>query len=318
MTKKLVCEKALVWSVPLHAYAIHPKWSHADPTTNLVLVTPSGNPLQLKNLTFNQVAMSYDLKRNEEFISPTALTFSNNRDHFVTGSNKRIAIFDVNTKRPLQNLPTLSEGVGICGIVSSLAISAMGVLAAGTLSRWIGLYDAEGRGAEQVCFSVGNEHPNVQGCGISSLHWSADGFYLYVAERYSACVLVYDMRRGQLLSKLCGRYGETYQRLGVQAGHDRIGGQAVLAGGTDGRVSVWHYPQWFEGDVEPTSTHQMHTDAVSSIAVCPRSHGRHLATCSGSRRTAGAVGSGSDFSVKIWTALDASADDATPLRDRTF
>lgn len=298
--------------MPLHAYAIHPKWSLADPATNLVLATPNGNPLQLKNLILNQTVMSYDLKRNEDFISPLALVFSNNHDHFVTGSNKRIAIFDVNVKRPIQNLPTSSTGVGVRGIVSSLAISPMGVLAAGTFSRWIGLYDAEGRGAEQACFSVGNERPCIPGRGVSSLHWSADGFYLYVVERYSACVLVYDMRRGQLLSKLCGRYGRTYQHLGVQTGHDWLGSQAVLAGGTDGRISVWHCPQWFEGDVEPNSTHQMHADAVSSVAVRSQGCGRYLATCSGSRRTSGVVSSGSDFSVKIWTAHDASADRTIP------
>ncbi|KAI4287721.1 MAG: hypothetical protein L6R35_003014, partial [Caloplaca aegaea] len=80
----------------------------------------------------------------------------------------------------------LSEGGGvgvggIKGIVSALGMSPEGYLAAGTFSRWIGLYDGHGRGGSVGAFEL---DPSG-GTGITQVLWSADGRYLCVAERCS-------------------------------------------------------------------------------------------------------------------------------------
>ena len=150
------------------------------------------------------------------------------------------------------------------GIVSCLADnpSGDGVLAAGTFTRQIGLYAAHGSGDMIATFSVeGTEAERViGGKGITQVVWSGCGRYLYVVERKSDGVFVYDIRvAGRLVGWLEGRTAVTNQRLKVDVvpGGEH-GMEELWAGGTDGMVRVWTDPAGAVGGKKPAWERKVH------------------------------------------------------------
>lgn len=140
------------------------------------------------------------------------------------------------------------------GIVSALSLqSSEGMLAAGTWTRWVGLYDTAGIGGSVATWSIAeaaDKHAGIGGTGITQTAWSACGRYLYVVERKSRGVLVYDIRvMGKLAAWLEGREAETNQRLGVDVFEGKDG-MEIWAGGTDGVVRVWEGVGKTEGPLE--------------------------------------------------------------------
>ena len=148
------------------------------------------------------------------------------------------------------------------GIVSCLGTGGGGgvggVLAAGTFTRWVGLYDGGGRGGTVGVFEVrkgeGDAEGGCEGTGVTQVLWSVCGRYLCVVERGSGGVGVWDVRvTGRRLSWLKGRRAETGQRLGVE-----VVGDCVWAGGKDGMVRVWEGLGEKEGVVEPAWEFRAH------------------------------------------------------------
>lgn len=230
-----------------------------------------------------------------------------------------VSTFDINRngQGPLSRVHTTpsrrdraSRGIkggcemGMKGIVSALRMSCEGLLAAGTFSRWIGLYDGYGRGGTMGVFEINGTDPEGtdSGSGITQVLWSSCGRYLCVAERTSDGISVYDVRgTGRRLSWFCERKARTNQRLGVD-----ILGSEIWAGGTDGIVRIWESVGMLEGDISPSRVFEAHdgnffsfssflcmvfgtglisasSDAVSSTILHP--FGAVLATCSGQRHS---------------------------------
>lgn len=154
------------------------------------------------------------------------------------------------------------------GLVSALALqpdadiqAGSAMLAAGTWTRWVSLYDMCGLGGTVSTFPVAaaaDEIAGIGGRGVSQLEWSDCGRYLYVVERKSDGVLVYDVRvAGKLLAWLKGRDADTNQRMAI----DVFGGQdgmEVWAGGRDGSVRVWEGVGAQEGAVEASWAWKAH------------------------------------------------------------
>lgn len=202
---------------------------------------------------------------------------------FFAGTDSTISVFDLhrNGEGPVSRMPTIPSrrkkivggGVGMKGCVSAMGMSgADGVLAAGTFGRWVGLYDGYGRGGTVGVFSVAaGDHgmedgvgagEGYDGGGVTQVVWSACGRYLYVAERMSNAVLVYDVRvLGRRVAWLRGRKAESQQRLGVE-----VWGREVWAGGTDGVVRVWEGVGEREGAVDPCWEFRAHDGKCFS---CP-------------------------------------------------
>jgi hypothetical protein len=195
------------------------------------------------------------------------------------------------------------------GLVTAMALSE-GVLAAGTNTRQVGLYAGDGCGETLGVFHLPEDEEDGGG-GVTGLSWSACGRYLYISERRSDVVSVYDIRvTGHRMASFCGRKAQTNQRLGVDVATG-LGGE-VVAGGIDGMVRIW---QGGEGGGECVGAWQAHQDVVASAVVHP--FGSVVATCSGSRKTFG-LGNGAhddssssgeeeesseglwDNSLKIW------------------
>lgn len=155
------------------------------------------------------------------------------------------------------------------GIVSAMSISSDSMLAAGTFSGAVGLYDHEGSGSTIAVFELGE-----RGGGVTSLKWSASGQYLYVVQRRCSEILVYDVRKvNGLVATLKGFHGETNQRIGVDV---RENGEC-WGGGTDGVVRVWD----METKDEPVREWKAHEGTVSATAIHPSAS--VVATCSGHR-----------------------------------
>jgi telomerase Cajal body protein 1 len=194
-------------------------------------------------------------------------------------------------------------GVGMRGIVSCLSLQPLdaslgnSLLAAATWTRWVGLYDACGLGGTVANWSIASAadlDAKISGAGVSQTLWSPCGRYLFVVERKSCGVLIYDIRvTGRLVGWLDGRAAETNQRLGVGA-FGKVGGEGneladteIWAGGVDGVVRVWKWSgRSDESDGEaglmPKKEWQAHDNAVSSVAVHPS--GTVVATSSGQRQ----------------------------------
>lgn len=218
---------------------------------------------------------SYPLvsKTTEEYISPHSLLFSIHNPHtFFAGSLNLISSFDINRngEGPVERMPTVPSkrsqvvgGIGgIKGIVSALGMSSEGILAAGTFSRWVGLYDAYGRGGSLGAFQLQADRSSQEaGTGITQVLWSLDGRYLCVAERCGGGVGIWDVRgTGKKLAWMRGRNAETNQRMGVE-----MVGNELWAGGLDGRVRVWHGVGEREGIIDPTWEFEAHTGIIIPI-----------------------------------------------------
>ncbi|CAO1601392.1 hypothetical protein XANCAGTX0491_005055 [Xanthoria calcicola] len=278
---------------PVYATSLHPSYTLQDPASTLYLASPRSLPIRLLSPFSRSILASYPLvsKTTEEYISPHSLLFSIHAPHtFFAGSLNLISSFDINRngEGPVERMPTVPSkrskvvgGIGgIKGIVSALGMSSEGILAAGTFSRWVGLYDAYGRGGSLGAFQLQADRSSQEaGTGITQVLWSVDGRYLCVAERCSDGVGVWDVRgTGKELAWMRGRNAETNQRMGVE-----MVGNELWAGGLDGRVRVWHGLGEKEGIIDPTWEFEAHTDAVS----CATWHysGTVLATCSGQRHS---------------------------------
>jgi hypothetical protein len=248
----------------------------------------------------------------EAYLPVASLIWPRPGTHFIAGTTNRIALFDVSrpdlslSPDPLLTIPTIPStrhlakggGVGMRGTVSALASQPIidaadgaggdgGLLAAGTWTRSLGLYDVMRSGQCVATWSVAGaasqEVAGVGGKGVLQTLWSPCGRYLVVNERGATGLLVYDLRgTHRLLGWLEGRDGRTNQRLScdVFPGTERVGGFEVWAGTKDGSVVVWEGVGNQEGGVAPSWDWKAHGSAVGATAM--HMSGSVVATCSGS------------------------------------
>ncbi|MCJ1472405.1 hypothetical protein MMC13_001053 [Lambiella insularis] len=300
---------------PAYALSIYPAYDLSTANTALYIASPSSLPIRLISPFAPGILASYPLinAATEAYIAPHSLLFDprgSNGNQFFAGSECEISIFDINRngEAPLSRMKTIPSrrkklvggGVGMKGIVSTLAMSADGILAAGTFGRWVGLYDSGGRGVTAGVFEVGSnlgdEGAVGDGAGITQLLWSCCGRYLCVVERSSEDIGVWDIRStGKRVAWLRGRRAKTMQRLGA----DVVGTEA-WSGGTDGIVRVWENLGMREGMVDPVWEFLAHDDTVSSALVHPS--GTVLATCSGQRHDFDSEDMvAAENSLKVWS-----------------
>lgn len=253
-------------------------WDISNPTPSTI--DPASNPINIAT-----PLQSYKLINSltEAVTAPLSVTYSCFGTHFFAGHRNSIATFDLTyPDAPIHNIPTIPSarnklkggGRGFKGWISALALSppsgaaSDGLLAAGARTRNIGIFDAAS-GEEVTTFSLPGTVDgkkvksaalqDVVGDGVSYLKYSPCGTYLYVAERSSDALLIYDVRNFSLALGYCvGRKASTKQKLGFDvwsAGASPYDIEAisheVWAGGTDGKIRVWRDPYRREGAVQP-------------------------------------------------------------------
>ncbi|KAK7745748.1 hypothetical protein SLS62_009629 [Diatrype stigma] len=324
--------------------AAAPYFSLAEPYTNQVLASARDHPIQLFYLssspspppspspsTTTAAAAVYPFtktSRSETFLSASSLIWPGPGSHFVAGSRSLLAKFDASRpgagSEPVLRVKTIPSerhllkggGVGMRGTVSALgaqpdssspyASPHLGLVAAGTWTRWVGLYDFGGAGECVAAWSVAGAETGegkkavgteIGGSGITQTVWSPCGRYLLVAERRARGVLVYDVRvTGRLLACLTGRdAADSSQRIACDVfpgspssssggGFEVWSGTAAGAGGGGGgMVKVWEGVGAREGAHEPSWAWRAHDDPSTTVgAACLHPSGSVVATCAGS------------------------------------
>ncbi|KAI4695743.1 hypothetical protein J4E81_006072 [Alternaria sp. BMP 2799] len=347
---------------PIWAFAVNPLFNLQDASSTTVLISRRDAYISLHNALWptlqkqnedNQTPgpvdistplASYKLINNltEAVIAPLSLAYSATGTHFFAGSKDEISIFDLTeTDKPIHTIRTIPAkrnklkggGRGFKGQISALSLSPPshtshdGILAAGSRTRYIGIYDPIG-GTEVTHFSLPgtingikfrNENlQSVMGDGVTSLKWSPCGKYLYVAERTSDVLLIYDVRNLSLTLGYCaGRQALTRQKLGFdvwnagQSPYDVEGvSHEVWAGGTDGKVRVWRDPYRREGAVQadevvevgdgkaPVVASLVHASGSLAVAACGR------VGLGGDMEEGARRGGGTRPVVREWGSLD--------------
>ncbi|KAG9247075.1 WD40-repeat-containing domain protein [Calycina marina] len=287
----------------INCIAPYPHFALSSPTTTLYLSTPTDLPIRLSNVLYpsSNPVCTYTLQSptTEAYLTPSSILWSPGATSFLTGTDCLIAVFDVSRSGantgPVSRFPTIPSkrhkmkggGIGMRGTVSALSTSPSDdpLLAAGTWTRWVGLYDSGGMGGTVATWSIAEAADKVAGiggAGVTQTLWSSCGRYLYVVERKSDGVLVFDVRvTGKLIGWLEGRNADTNQRLGVDT-FSADGGMEVWAGGGDGIVRIWEGVGLTEGGVKRNWEWKAHDDPITSTVV--HGSGTVVATCSGQRQ----------------------------------
>lgn len=319
-----------------HATVLYPYYDLSTTSTTLLLQSRKDLPIRLNNtldLDFSHASYPWIDADTEAFNAPHSLVFTSEGQHFVAGAKEKLAIFDISRsgEGPMMEMRTRAgraerklvgeSCIGLAGLVSALSIGPDGTLAAGTTSRQVGLWSGSGFGENVASFSLSDiEEHGTKGGGVMQLAWSPCGRYLFVAERLSDALHVYDIRRaGKRISWIRGRRANTTQRLSFAISETSAGVLDVWSGGTDGFMRVWQDVTSREGQIDAEVEFKAHKDTVTSTIVHPG--GTVFATTSGQRfdprelvRTASS--SGSDLSdeedatgpirtsenmLKVWT-----------------
>ncbi|KAI5272896.1 hypothetical protein E4T47_03865 [Aureobasidium subglaciale] len=284
----------------LTSLTMHPAFDVTNPASTLLVTSHPDLPLRLINaldIAYIHASYTWQNSLTEAYISPSSLLFVDNT-RFVAGAKDTIAVFDVhNGGGPIYECPTRkgrkarklygADSGSIGGIISSLALSGDNILAAGTYNRQVGLFEAAGQGECVTAFDLSyndSEDSVLKGNGVSQLAWSPCGNYLFVAERQSDALLVYDIRHtGRRLSYLSGRCALTTLKLSFDLASDAYGKVNVWAGGTDGKVRAWQDVTGREGRIEPDLALHVSHAAVSNTILSHREP--MLITTSGQRRS---------------------------------
>ncbi|KAM3511489.1 hypothetical protein MY11210_004847 [Beauveria gryllotalpidicola] len=298
---------------PTQCIASAPYFSLSNPATQTFLVGSRDHPLHLYHAfpTGSEKPAPlcmYKLMRHETeaYITPSSMLWPSPGTHFFCGSANRIDYFDASrpgSGGPVHTLHTIPSkrhrlkggGVGMKGTVSALSDSPSnapggGVIAAGTWTRWMGLYDMLRVDKAVANWSIADADMQEFGMafggqGIVQTRWSPCGRYLVINERHAAGFLVYDIRgNGKLLSVLAGRDCQTQQRLTCDTfGSANDGPGFELWSGTEsGSVKVWDQVGLHYGVVDPKWDWDAHEAPISSTIVHPS--GSVVATCAGAWR----------------------------------
>ncbi|KAL9059052.1 MAG: hypothetical protein Q9162_001440 [Coniocarpon cinnabarinum] len=287
------------------AYTPHPQFSLHYPNAALTLLALRDHPMQLIDLSnpssskeshINSSSHAFCFRKPEQddLITPRSVIFTSPTT-FVAGGQNLLATFDLN--RPGDPVVVVKTAPGRkyrgkyvfsgpLGQVSALSLapaegeeSTSSVLAVGTIMGDVGLLPRAGREKAFTSFSVrpDAEAYDIAGDGVMTLKWSLCGTYIYVAERKSNGILIYDVRNARRCIAACiGRRAMTNQCMEFD-----VVGSTVLAGGTDGCVRVWNDAARKGERVEADDTWKFSENVVGCLAF--PSWGGPMATGSGSK-----------------------------------
>jgi WD40 repeat protein len=172
------------------------------------------------------------------------------------------------------------EITGPNDIISTMDLSIEDMFAMGTWGRKIAIYAAAGRGELITTFSPMDVEASGRrfGEGISQVKWSPCGRYLYVAERSSTGIHMYDIRgAGRRVGCLMGREANTAVKLAFDIVTTAEGSE-VWAGGTDGKIRMWKNPEQRGGVVSWDEEWAVHGENDLVCATLVHGSGSVVAT----------------------------------------
>ncbi|KIW06913.1 uncharacterized protein PV09_02582 [Verruconis gallopava] len=273
---------------PIYATALYSHFVLSDPRTTLVLCATRDTPIQLRNaLDYNRgvyATYSWCDPNTEAVITPRSLVFTADATHFVAGGQAQFAVYDVNfpsskaisvRKTSRSRYATKAFGdprlnaTAPSSHIAAVDISSEDILALGTNTRHVALYANHGLGDLITSFRLPSPRLGTAcgGKGITQIRWSADGTYLFIAERQSDTIELFDVRQsGKQLSWLSGRRADVNFQLSFDV-VPTLHGLEIWGGGVDGRLRMWSNPEQQEGNVKFTQEWHVHDDPVCSTLV---------------------------------------------------
>lgn len=248
---------------PILSTAVYPHFNLKDHNTTLLIYAARDNAIKLKNALAldspNWATYPLVSPTTEIWQAPHSLLFNHDGTHFIAGGTAQFDVFDISryNEGPIEckkigyrkkggyynatGLDWKREITGPNDVVSAMHLSVEDMLAIGTWQRKIAVYAAAGRGELITTFSPAQVEGEGTpfGGGISQVKWSPCGRYLYVAERHSTGIHVYDIRgAGKRVGYLMGREAKTAVKLSIDV-VPTAEGTEVWAGGADGKIRVW-------------------------------------------------------------------------------
>ncbi|KTW28437.1 hypothetical protein T552_01700 [Pneumocystis carinii B80] len=269
----LPCSSFVRSAEPVYSYVWYPKMKLNDLNSCCFLASIRDHPIHLYDALTSTLRASYPLIDHcERFLAPNSMIFSLDSTKFIAGTNNMLSIHALHMygSGPIaafHTTPTRHSKSSLFhpiqkGIISSLSLNTLGVLAAGTFSSTVGIYSNEGCGDIVSVFNVGDG-------GVTQVLWIND-YKLLVVSRKSEKMSIWDIRTLSCIKTLGPRFAMTQQRMTVD-----IWDNYIIAGSTDGIVRIW------KDDILLLEWNAHH-DVVSSVVVHPLYP--LVATCSGSRK----------------------------------
>ncbi|KAM3587175.1 hypothetical protein VKS41_002212 [Umbelopsis sp. WA50703] len=266
---------------PIYESCWYPLMNSQDPATCCFLTSARDHPVHLWDCTTGKLRASYSvIDHRERFMGAIGLTFNLDGSSIYCGYENMIQVFD--TSRPgstavlkISTTPTRKSRMGQKGIISSLAFSPdySGLLAAGSYSKNIGLYDTS---SGEICSLLGG----LDG-GVTQVKFSPSGTHLFSANRQSNLITCWDVRNTGDVFCRYERPGYTNQRISFDIDSS---GQVLASGDMNGSIRLFNLSTAAEDDklIEPEKIMSGHQDLVSSVSFNPLYP--LMATCSGQRK----------------------------------
>jgi len=266
---------------PIYECCWYPLMNIQDPATCCFLTSSRDHPVHLWDSNTGELRASYSvIDHRERYMGAIGLTFDLDGSNIYCGYENMIQVFD--TSRPGQAIqkisttPTRKSRNGQKGIISCLAFSPdySGLLAAGTYSKNIGLYDIT---TGKLCSHFGD----LDG-GVTQVKFSPSGACLFSANRQDNKITCWDIRNtGDALCHF-ERPGLTNQRISFDIDS---AGQALATGSANGDIRLFDISTISEGGklIQPSEIMSpSHDDLVSAVSFNPLYP--ILASCSGQRK----------------------------------
>ncbi|KAK4053458.1 hypothetical protein OIV83_001625 [Microbotryomycetes sp. JL201] len=218
------------------------------------------HPVQLVDGSDCRVRASYPIEdHTERFVAPHSMTFSADGSFLYCGFANAIEVFEINQPgaagQRIHTSPSRASRQGQKGIISSLAFrpDGSGLLAAGSLSGTVGLYDTTQADELIKLIKVRN------GKGVTKVHFHPRSHLLFVASRQSSSISVIDLRNFLKPVLHLQRKARANQKFEFDID---TSGTWLLAGDQNGKLN-WFGAEYDETNSTPLQQFPLSTDSGS-------------------------------------------------------
>eukprot|EP00833_Pecoramyces_ruminatium_P004063 jgi/Orpsp1_1/1178095/evm.model.c7180000064015.1 len=211
----------------IYDYTWYPYMKSSDPSTAVFISASRDLPIHMWDAYYGTIRASYcTYDIYDQIVAPHSINFNSDGSKIYAGLNNLIQIFDIS--RPGEPInkklttPTRKSKHGQKGIIACMDFNPdySGLLAAGSLSKSIGIYDTNN--SNELIF----QQKKLKG-GVIQVQFSPDGNYLYSVSRQTDGIICWDIRNTG--KKLCEyiRPGITNQRISFDISKD---GKYLISG----------------------------------------------------------------------------------------